>query len=60
MGFCWGLLLFIAINDIIFYWPDDSELSVFIAKKVLNILLGSYLVWGNLIKPIYTKTMIAK
>ena len=54
------LLLLIAIYDIIFYWPDDSELPVFIAKKVINIVFGYYLVWFNLIKPIYTKTIIAQ
>ena len=47
-----ALSLFTGVTDLIFYWPvDDSELSVFLARKALNILIGSFLLWEYLIKP---------
>jgi len=50
------LLLIIGIIDIIFYWPESGEFWVFLIKKILYILVGSYLIWDYLIKPIRTKT----
>ncbi|NMP31051.1 hypothetical protein HII17_05685 [Thalassotalea sp. M1531] len=50
------LLLVTGANDIIFYWPESVEFWVFLIKKILYILVGSFLIWDHLIKPIHTNT----
>jgi uncharacterized membrane protein YesL len=52
-----GLLLFvIGVIDIIYYWPVNGELWVFLIKKILYIVVGAFLIWDHLIKPIRSNT----
>jgi len=48
-----GLVLFITgIIDILFYWPTNGEVGVFLVKKSLYVVIGALVIWDNLIKPL--------
>lgn len=48
-----GLVLFITgIVDLLFYWPTNGEVGVFLVKKSLYVVIGALVIWDNLIKPL--------
>ncbi len=48
-----GLVLFITgIVDLLFYWPTNGEVGIFLVKKSLYIVIGALVIWDNLIKPL--------
>ena len=50
------LLLVTGVIDIIFYWPVDGEIWVFLIKKIFYVVVGSLLIWDYLIKPLRANT----
>jgi uncharacterized membrane protein HdeD (DUF308 family) len=52
-----GVLLFLTgVIDIIFYWPVNGEIWLFLVKKILYIVAGSAVIWEYWIKPIRSNT----
>jgi len=48
-----GLVLFITgIVDLLFYWPTNGEVGIFLVKKSLYVVIGALVIWDNLIKPL--------
>ncbi|GLX84496.1 hypothetical protein tloyanaT_07480 [Thalassotalea loyana] len=48
-----GLVLFITgVIDLLFYWPTNGEVGIFLVKKSLYVVIGALVIWDNLIKPL--------
>lgn len=52
-----GFVLLISnVIDIIYYWPASEDIWLFLTRKVISILGGSFFIWQYFIKPMRAQT----